>query len=396
MKRIENPVESFGVLQRDLNTISVWSKQWLVSFNAQKTVYMLFSLKKHTPKYPQLTFEGTDIKLVTHHCHLGINLVSSLTWHYHINNICTKAHKVINMLKRIRHLVPRSSIECAYRTLALPILEYSSIVYDNASNDLSNKLEKVQRAAALLCTGAYRNTSYEKLLAELGWESLKTRRKYQRLTAMYKIRNGLTPGYLRKMMPSPSGQITNYTLRNAKEYRVPFCRTERYKQSFLPLTLTEWNALPLLTKGIPTLNLFKTELKKLLFVNRPNKLYRIGQSQVNKYHTWLRLGLSPLKEHLYTHHIIEQRQCTFCSNEPESTQHYFTTCPTFAHHRLELMKSLRDIIGDEVSTYSKQILTDLLLFGNPNLPFSKNKNIFKATHTYIIRSKRFIYQQSSP
>jgi len=359
----------------------------------QNSVYAVF-LKKETPNYPSLTFDGTKLALVTEHIHLGITLNSRLTWHSQVNKITTKAFRVVNMLKRIRHLVPRLSAECAYRTLVLPVMEYSNVVYDNLTNDLSNKLENVQRAAALMCTGAYRRTSYEKLLAELGWETLKLRRKYQPLVLMHKIHNGLTPNYLSSMIPLSCSQRSNYVLRNANNYSLPFCRNERYKQSFVPSTLSEWNDLPTHIRGIPAVYTFKKELKKVLFANRPNKLYQIGSLQANRYHTWLRLGLSPLKDHLSTHHIVECDLCPFCLSEPETTLHFLCTCPTYNSQCLQLISSLADILGNEVYTYSKTMLTRLLLYGNEDLSFHINNNIFEATQMFLIKSKCFCYVNS--
>ena len=50
-------------------------------------------------------------------------------------------------------------------------------------------LERIQREAARLCNNNYYREpgSVTKLLQELGWETLQTRRKYKRITSLYKI-----------------------------------------------------------------------------------------------------------------------------------------------------------------------------------------------------------------
>jgi len=110
------------VLQLDLDKLSLWARQWLVTFNAAKTVYLLFTLKQRSQHYPTLKFEGTELSMVTEHTHLGITLNTRLTWSNHVQNVSIKAFRVVNMLKQIRHLVSRSSMENAYRTLVLPII----------------------------------------------------------------------------------------------------------------------------------------------------------------------------------------------------------------------------------------------------------------------------------
>lgn len=212
---------------------------------------------------------------------------------------------------------------------------------------------------------------------------------------MYKIHNGLTPRYLSSMLPQSCSQRSNYALRDTNNYSLPFCRTERYKKSFVPSTVSEWNALPTLIRGIPALYTFKKALKKALFVNRPNRLYQVGSLQANRYHTWLRLGLSPLKDHLSSHHIVESDLCPFCLSEPETTSHFLLNCPTYNTQRQQLLYSLTDIIGNDVHAYSKTMLTRLLLYGNEDFSFQINNNIFEVAQMFITKSKRFCYVNTS-
>jgi len=395
MKTINNPISCFNTLQNDLERIAVWAKQWLVTFNAAKTVYMLFSLKRQIPTYPALTFEGVELKLVSEHCHLGVTLNSKVTWHSHIQKISTKAYRVINMLKRIRHLVSRSTMQSAYKTLVRPIIEYGNVVYDNLSQDLSKKLEHIQRDAALLCTGAYRRSGTDKLIEEIGWETLEVRRRYQRLVLLYKIHNGLTPRYLHSMLPMTCGQRTGYSLRNTNQYTIPFCRTGRYKLSFVPATIKDWNELPDHIKGSSSLTIFKSNLKKALFTNRQNKLYQYGSNLGNKYHTWLRLGLSPLRDHLFRHHIVDTNTCSFCSQGTETSEHFLCACPTFHSQRMKLYSSLMDIIGNVILTMAQSNLTRLLLFGVDSVPLEHNIKVFEAVQTFLIQCKRFNFTQEA-
>jgi hypothetical protein len=64
-------------------------------------------------------------------------------------------------------------------------------------------LDKVQREAALVCTGAYKHTRNINLMEELGWDSLSVRRKNQKLCLMYKIQNDIAPSYLSDSCPPP-------------------------------------------------------------------------------------------------------------------------------------------------------------------------------------------------
>ena len=83
----------------------------------------------------------------------------------------------------------------AYKGIVRTILEYGSSVWGPYTNRLQEELEKVQNRAALFVT---RNYAYEtgSILGQLEWESLKKRRKDNRLILLYKGLKG-KPGYLK-------------------------------------------------------------------------------------------------------------------------------------------------------------------------------------------------------
>ena len=80
-----------------------------------------------------------------------------------------------------------------YKTTIRPVLDYGDIIYDPCLKSESEAIEKFQRKAALVCTGAFRITSNERLLNELGLEKMETRRKVHRQTLFYKIVKSLSP-----------------------------------------------------------------------------------------------------------------------------------------------------------------------------------------------------------
>ena len=51
-----------------------------------------------------------------------------------------------------------------------------------------------------MCTGAYRHTSSDRLLAELGWQSLITRRQNHKLIQLFKITHQISLQYLQSIL----------------------------------------------------------------------------------------------------------------------------------------------------------------------------------------------------
>ena len=59
----------------------------------------------------------------------------------------------------------------------------------------------MQYEAALAITGAIQGTTRDKLYQELGLESLKSRKRYKRLSCMFKIMKKEAPIYLINLIP---------------------------------------------------------------------------------------------------------------------------------------------------------------------------------------------------
>ena len=121
-----------------------------------------------------------------------------------------------------------------YMTIIRPILQYGCILFDNCNIQEMELLDSVQYDAARVCTGAICNTNKEKLLNELGWQKLSTRRQFHKLVMFYKIKNDLVPPYLQQVPLDPISNLSPYNTRNSFRVRPLRARTNKYKNSFFP------------------------------------------------------------------------------------------------------------------------------------------------------------------
>ena len=238
-RTINNPSDE-QQLQHDLDTMIEWANTWLMRFNAKK-YHLLKITRQRKPLQTRYNIEGSILEGVQHHPYLGVELTSDLTWKTHIANISGKAKRILNLLRR--HLYG-CSLEVKSRTittLVRPHLEYSSTVWDPYYKQDSQTLEKIQRKGARFVTGDY---SYQHnvttMLDDLNWPYLEQRRKAKRLTTFYKIANGSSPVTL----PDYVKASTSRTRSHDRSYTQIQTNYEQYKNSFLPRTIREWNALP--------------------------------------------------------------------------------------------------------------------------------------------------------
>jgi hypothetical protein len=385
---------TFDTLNLDLQTLSEWAGQWLVTFNATKTVSLHITKKRETVILPSLYLNGSTIKQVDSHCHLGVDLESKFTWETHIQRIAVKASKCVGLMRRTCRELPRECMENLYLTMVRPILEYGGVLFDGCPKKYSDLLDKVQREAALVCTGAYRHTKTKDLMHELGWNSLETRRLMQKACVMYKIQHDLTPAYLTEKCPPLVGEATDYDLRNAGDINLPMGKKTCYFTSFFPSSIRIWNKLDRETKDSASLDSFKFNLKKAKCLNK-NKLYKKfnGAKAVN--HTRMRLGLSGLKSQRHDYNHVPLSTCDFCGARRDDTLHFLIKCGVFAPMRrvllgkVERLYQSKNIHRDLTRTLVQKELVECLLFGDARLNERENIMMFEMVQEFIATSHRF-------
>ena len=82
---VDSPEEASQTINQDLVRIPAWAEKWLVSFNPNKTEYILLSRKLNKPVHPPVIMNNQVITEVESHKHLGVTFESSGTWHKHIH-----------------------------------------------------------------------------------------------------------------------------------------------------------------------------------------------------------------------------------------------------------------------------------------------------------------------
>lgn len=368
-----------GIINHDLRVLSEWAKQWLVTFNPKKTEAILFTLRN--PDFmPLLIFDGTNIKFVENHKHLGLTFSHNGQWTEHIRNIKVSAAKLLGIMRKLKFSFSRSALNQIYMSYLLPILEYGSVVWDGCTLQNTDILDKIQNEAARIVTGLTRSVSLDRLYRECGWLRLSARRQQQKLLFMFKVNQNLVPTYIDDLIPPLVRDVSNYPLRNMADYTVPFARTEIFKKSCIPSSLSLWNAADNDLKTLNTLSAFRYHLKRSNenFHGIP-KHYLSGERRLAVLHARIRNHCSNLNADLYSNFLCPDPICS-CLVENETAEHYFLRCNKYDNQRLALLNSLQTL---------RPISVELLLFGNPNAITEENNLIFASVQRFIKASDRF-------
>ena len=124
--------------------------------------------------------------------YLGVVADSKLSWNDHVSYVSYKAKNILNLLHHHKYSCNISSKQKAFRSIVLPVLDYTSIVWNPHTQKNISVLKNIHnRAACWVCGSRYNpcTNTWSKsscvCCSELRWPSLSTCRKFLSLITMY-------------------------------------------------------------------------------------------------------------------------------------------------------------------------------------------------------------------
>ena len=118
--------------------------------------------------------------------------------------------------------------------------------------------------------------------------------------------------------------------------------------------------------------------------------------------TQFRLGLSPLRNELFTYNITENPFCPTCGDHVETLSHFLFTCVSYSAQRIIFMNDINSLINAvNISSNLSLVFTDLtvlthLITHGVYLPMADsdtnylvNSRLFNIVSKYISSTSRF-------
>ena len=252
-------------LNEDLTNVFNWLQANKLTLNMTKTEFMLIGSGQRLGTLtasPTTRMNSTQVSQVTSTKSLGVIIDDRLDWHSHIEKLTKKIASGIGCLKRVRHLIPASTLHLLYQALVKPHFDYCDIVWGSCGITLRDKLQKLQIRAARVLTFSSYDADATKLLEFLSWKNLTSQQEIHRVTMVFKCLHGLAPEYLNSKF---RWRNSAYDLRDSEnKLNVPLPRTNYYRKSFSYSGATLWNSLPCDIRNTESLGLFKRKINATL------------------------------------------------------------------------------------------------------------------------------------
>ena len=256
--RVLKGTRDSNVLQRDLDSIVDWSKDWLLGFNLDKCKRMHVGHNNMRREYT-MESEGVRVKLqeTLEEKDLGVWITNDLKPSTHCVKAAKKASQALRLLKVAFEEIDEEGFNIMYRTFVRPHLEYAVQAWCPYLKKDIMILEKVQRRATKMVRG-FKRLSYEERLRRLNLLSLEERRVRGDLIQVFKILKGIDKTSTQLLEPSRTKHLRGHS---CKIYK-PQARIQIRKFFFTHRIIDTWNSLPQNVVTSPTVNAFKTALDK--------------------------------------------------------------------------------------------------------------------------------------
>ena len=264
---LSNPQEELSRITAcvsDIRTWMVWNK---LKINDDKTEFLiLYSSYKEFTTDLEFEIGQTKIKPSKTCRNLGVMFDSHMKMESQIQSIRKTVNFHLRSINSVRNSLTNEATVLLVHALITWRLDYCNSLLQGLPDKLINRLQRLQNIAARVITRCSKFDHITPVLYELHWLPVKMRIRFKLLLLMYRCVQQTAPAYLCELIqPKKKSKygIRSYSL---DHLHVPDSGSKSYgDRAFCVSGPTEWNKLSLEIRQAKSVDLFKTELKTLLF-----------------------------------------------------------------------------------------------------------------------------------
>ena len=247
------------VCDHDLNTVLTkleensaialtWFETNYMKLNSDKC-HLLVSGHNYEEMFVEIgndkIWESKSVKL------LGITIDKELKFDKHVDKICSKANRKLNVLSRMQSFLSVRKRKIVFKSFIESQFKYCPLTWMFCSRKSNNKINRLHERALRIVYNDF-ETTYEELLSHDNSFSIHDQNIYRLAAEIYKVANDLSVGDFKNLFDFKD----KYTL------HIPLVNTElKGKNSIRYFGAVIWNAIPHNIKTATSLKAFKNRIK---------------------------------------------------------------------------------------------------------------------------------------
>ena len=246
-------------LTSDANAAIEWFTSNFLQVNPQKFQMMYMMPLTSGEDVPELiVINNAEIPTQTEVKLLGITIDNKLNFDTHIDTICRKASRQLNVLRRFKGTFQLQELKTIYQAFIMSNFNYCPIVWHFCSVKSMRKMEKIQERAVRLMYDDT-TTPYQTLLTKHDLKTLHVQRIKTIAMEVFKSLYDLNPPFMKELFQL---KTLAHDLRDKCKLIQPQIKTIRYgRNSFSYYGAHLWNILPRNLKLICDIDNFKFMLR---------------------------------------------------------------------------------------------------------------------------------------
>lgn len=153
----KHPEKIQEYITQDMKRLEEWCFNNLITINEDKTQYMVFSKRTHTPTF-DIKIKNKKIKQITQTKYLGLTITDNLKWDKHIQNLTKKTSKAIAGIYKIKSIIPENMKKSIYHSMFTAHVNYLINIWSDTTKQNKNKVQRQQNKIIKLIFGLDKRT----------------------------------------------------------------------------------------------------------------------------------------------------------------------------------------------------------------------------------------------
>ena len=243
--KIEDILALIEKINTDLKGIQVFSDANNLTLNVKKCKFIIIGSASKLKilkgmHLPPICINNKTLKRETEVENLGVLFDERMTWEKHINKTVAKAFGKLKCAYRAKNFLNKKSKATIVEYYVLSQLNYCSILFQNLTQKLQDKIQKLQNSCTRFIFGLKKYDHISEHFKQLKVLNMDNRRSLQALTLMHKIVSKKAPSYLCNKLVYRRG-FHQHNTRGRSKIHVPRFNTNYGKNRFFRKIAIKYN-----------------------------------------------------------------------------------------------------------------------------------------------------------